>query len=374
MLTAVETSGFIALWIAAGVYLTLARGDAVKRALAVLVSLMALQVTLYRPSVQAPLYDLIPGHIVFLGVHLISVTEAAAILYLLVTVSGRRQFRWYAIAVSMVVAAAMVIIYVSARPSEPTVSIPPEPLPLAYWYVLAIFHSLAHAIAAALCWRSARRVSHWPVRLSLGVLGTGLLLVCIPWALTVQWLLTDNDSWLDPIAKIDAVTGWCIALSVGPLSTAVIRGSVLDRGTLRRLEPLWRELTALAPGVVLEQSVGVARSRHKLIRRVVEIRDAMLQLRSYVSPAALELAQAYAAEKDLLGDQNRAAVTACWVAAARDSKTHGSAPVPQVSDIAGPGGADVDEEARQLLRISEIYFSPLVEGYRRLLPALERPR
>lgn len=374
MLTALQTSGFVALWIAAVVYLILARGDSVKRALAVMVALMAVQTTLYRPSVQAPLYDLVPGHIVFLGVHLISVAEAAAILYLLVVVSGRHRFRWYAAVMSVTVAAAMVAIYAAARPSEPTVSIPPEPLPLSYWYVLAVFHSLAHAVAAVLCWRSARRVANWPVRISLAVLGAGLLLVCIPWALTVQWLLSDDSTWLDPIAKIDAVTGWCLALSVGPLLTAVVRSSVVDRATVRRLEPLWRELTDLAPGVVLQQAALAPRSRRTLIRRVVEIRDAMLQLRSYVSPAALELAEAYVDEQDLPGDQVDAAVTACWVAAARDNKAHGAAPVPQLADIAGPGGADIDEEARQLQKISDLYFSSLVEGYRRLLPATEESR
>ena len=374
MLSALQNSGVVALWIAAGAYLFLARGDSVKLALAAMVALMAAQITLYRPSVQAPLYDAFSGHVVFLVVHLISVSEAAAILYLLVAGSGRHRFRWYAASMSVVAAVAMVGIYVAARPSEPTVSVPPEPLPLSYWYVLSVFHSLAHAAAAGLCWRSARLVGKWPVRISLGVLGAGLLLVCVPWVLTVQWLLTGDETWLSSIAKIDAVIGWCLALSVGPLLAASVRSNVLDRRTVQRLEPLWRELTSLAPGVVLQQRTIAARPRYELFRTVVEIRDAMLQLRSYVSPHALELARTYVRDQSLPDAQVRAAVTACWVAAALDGKARDTAPQPQQADIAGPGGADIDEESRHLSEISELYFSPLMDGYRRLLLADEGVR
>lgn len=53
---------------------------------------------------------------------------------------------------------------------------------------------------------------------------------------------------------------------------------------LRRLEPLWRDLTTAVPEVVLPAGVGLGRDpESRLYRMTVEIRDALLHLRPHLS-------------------------------------------------------------------------------------------
>lgn len=373
MLSTLQSSGLVALWIATFLFTATVQRDAVKRALLFAVALKATEITLYRPRVQEPLYDLFNGHLVFVGVHLVSVVAAAAVLYLLITAADLRRLWWIPAAGSFVAAATMISIYATAGPSTPTVSVPPEPLPLSYWWVLSVFHSLAHLLAVACCWRVAasRKIDVWPVRLSLVLMGLALLLSCTPWILTFEWLWTGDPAWLDPIEYIDAVTGWCLALSVAPLIAVAVRRSRTHRRTVRLLAPLWRELTALVPDLVFDARPTPGRSQYALYRRVVEIRDAMIQLRNYVSPQALRFAVDYVAERSVPVEQVQAAVTACWLAAAKDAKERGADAHAQSADLAGPGGSDVDTESQHLMQISELYFSTLADGYRQRLAAAE---
>ncbi|MFD6463925.1 DUF6545 domain-containing protein, partial [Streptomyces roseolus] len=51
-----------------------------------------------------------------------------------------------------------------------------------------------------------------------------------------------------------------------------------DSRKIRRLQPLWRDLTGAIPGIVLHERPDEA-ARYRLYRMVVEIRDALTQLR-----------------------------------------------------------------------------------------------
>ncbi|WP_194817319.1 DUF6545 domain-containing protein [Nocardia sp. XZ_19_385] len=71
-----------------------------------------------------------------------------------------------------------------------------------------------------------------------------------------------------------------ITLTVIPLAgtAAARRGWDQDGRKIRSLQPLWRDLTALVPGVVLPGPPD-SDSGYRLYRMVVEIRDALTQLR-----------------------------------------------------------------------------------------------
>ncbi|MFI6171694.1 MAB_1171c family putative transporter [Nocardia sp. NPDC051052] len=71
-----------------------------------------------------------------------------------------------------------------------------------------------------------------------------------------------------------------------PLAQVILARAGWDRTgrNLRRLEPLWRDLTAAVPEVVLPAGVGLGRdSESRLYRMTVEIRDALLHLRPHLS-------------------------------------------------------------------------------------------
>ncbi|MFI6171695.1 MAB_1171c family putative transporter [Nocardia sp. NPDC051052] len=53
----------------------------------------------------------------------------------------------------------------------------------------------------------------------------------------------------------------------------------------RRLFPLWRDLTAAVPGVVLDQGTGRRDPELRLYRILVEIQDALQHLRQYMPPS-----------------------------------------------------------------------------------------
>ncbi len=358
---AVKTVGLGCLWLVTVLLIPTILHNRRRRTLWIVLILVAAELTLYRPGIQAPLYQALNGHLVFLGVHLVSVVEAVVVLYLLATLTGRTGYRLAALGSGVAVSGAMATIYAAAHPAVPTVDVPPE-VPLAYWHILSIFHTLIHLVAAVLCWYGARKVNG-PMRPSLIVLGAGMLLLCVPWALNLAWLLTDDTAWLDPIAPIDAVTGLAFAVAAAPPLALAGRRAVTHHRVMHQLEPLWRELTAAVPDVVLDTHAtrrGLpGRRRFLLYRRVIEIRDAMRALRSYVTPQTLQVAQQYVRDQGLTGTAAEAAVTACWLAAAVDAKSDQAQPHAQPNDLTGRAGNDLDDEVAFLQQVAQVHHAPL---------------
>lgn len=370
MTAVLQVVGLGSMWVVVALLLPQALGDAKRRMLWAVVLLFAIELTLYRPEVQAPLYDMINGHVVFVAVHLVSVGKGVGVLYLLLVLVQRPRFRLPVAASGVAVSAAMIAIYAAARPEPATVDIPPE-IPLVYWHILAVFHTVAHLLAVGLCWHASRLAAPRVMRISLMALTGGLLLACLPWAFNLGWLLSDDTAWLAPIGPIDAVTGLFFAFGAAlPLAASVRRAVRHDRA-IRQLEPLWRELTSVVPDVVFEAArpgLGTRQRRLRLYRRVVEVRDAMLVLREYVTADDLRGAQEHVAAE--LPDEHRreAAATACWLAAAVAAKSRGDAPMVQQEDLTSAPGDDLDEEVTQLLEVAQWYRSSLVSRYRTGLP------
>ncbi|CAM4431832.1 MAB_1171c family putative transporter [Nocardia ninae] len=77
-----------------------------------------------------------------------------------------------------------------------------------------------------------------------------------------------------------------LALVTGvPLVHAILARTGWDRTgrQLRRLEPLWRDLTTAVPEVVLPAGPGPREPESRLYRTTVEIRDALLHLKQHLS-------------------------------------------------------------------------------------------
>ncbi|WP_018252672.1 MAB_1171c family putative transporter [Salinispora mooreana] len=365
-----QVVGLGSMWVVAALLLPQAWQDAKRRMLWAVLLLFAIELTLYRPEVQAPIYDVINGHIVFVAVHLVSVGKGIGVLYLLLMLVQRPRYRLPVAVAGVAVSAVMIAIYAAARPEPATVDIPPE-IPLIYWHILAVFHTVVHLLAVVLCWRASRLVAPKAMRVSLMALTGGLMLACLPWAFNLGWLLTDDTAWLEPIGPIDAVTGLFLAFSAALPLVASVHRAVRHRRAIRDLEPLWTELTTAVPDIVfapVRPGLGVRQLRLRLYRRVVELRDAMLTLREHVTPGELRAAQEHVAAE--VSDEQRqdAAATACWLAAAVAAKSRGDEPMVQQEDLTSAPGGDLDEEVRQLLEIAQWYRSPLVDRYRAGLP------
>ncbi|MGW4770210.1 DUF6545 domain-containing protein [Nocardia sp. NPDC004278] len=127
-----------------------------------------------------------------------------------------------------------------------------------------------------------------------------------------------------------------------PVVDAVLVRAQLDRAgrACRVLRPLWRDLTAAVPEVVLRDGpVRDGESLSRLYRMTVEIWDAMLHLKQYRADAPFD------------GDVGGRALA---IAYAAQAKTRGVAPEPvrHAADAVPVGTRDRSDELRYLLELA----------------------
>ncbi|WP_330249641.1 hypothetical protein OG874_25385 [Nocardia sp. NBC_00565] len=121
---------------------------------------------------------------------------------------------------------------------------------------------------------------------------TSTVFVLVNQTLSAAQLITGWPAWGPqlPHAEFDFVV--CLTVNATllaiPLVSALITVAGLDRDgrTCRRLRPLWRDLTAAVPEIVLPTD-SRADPAARLFRMTVEIRDAMLHLGSYLPADAV---------------------------------------------------------------------------------------
>ncbi|MBF6337116.1 hypothetical protein IU450_14625 [Nocardia abscessus] len=104
----------------------------------------------------------------------------------------------------------------------------------------------------------------------------------------------------------------------------------------RRLRPLWRDLTAAVPEIVLEPDLPVAESDARLIRMTVEIRDALMHLQRYLPADASGTDDVQRIRKAIAAKSNGAA---------------GAQP-RRLDDPAGRPVGDLDSDLRLLLTLA----------------------
>ncbi|WP_330299765.1 MAB_1171c family putative transporter [Streptomyces sp. NBC_00503] len=223
-----------------------------------------------------------------------------------------------------------------------------------------------------------------------GALRTGLRLITasvtvgLVWALwgvsSIVTMAVDNrqSAGLDPVGRMLGLC--CLVLGVlggtaggwVPLTTAVGRWVRAYR-TYRALEPLWSALRAVSPGTSLDlgwpsvRLFSLRRSEFALYRRVIEIRDGYLELRSYVPPDARALADAALARFPVPPAGRAALAEAAVIAAALESARLGSGACgDQGVALAYPVDCSVEEEAAWLVQVAEAFtVAGLVEHMRR---------
>jgi hypothetical protein len=119
--------------------------------------------------------------------------------------------------------------------------------------------------------------------------------------------------------------------------------------TYRRLYPLWRDLYQASPGIALHPPTrSMTHLNYRLYRRVIEIRDGLLALRSYRDPEVRIRARRCGEAAGLTGDELRAAVAAAQLRAALNAKAQG-----RVALASSRGSAD-DREIFELRRGNDL--------------------
>ncbi|MFC5825879.1 MAB_1171c family putative transporter [Nonomuraea insulae] len=234
-----------------------------------------------------------------------------------------------------------------------------------------------------LCWHYARTdVSRW--------LGVGLYMMAVASALGLVYsgvrgidivgarLGVAVDAW-EPVARLMIFSGavlaslGCTAPSWGAKISAIVAW-LDDYIACARLYPLWAKLCRAVPGIALEPPRSIlidllaaaSGLRFLLLRRVVEINDGIVALRSRLGPETVEEANAFCLRSGLTGPRLRATVEACLLRRALTIKIPGagSLDTPPATASGTADSAHVSHEVRRVLDIARAFGgSPVVRAF-----------
>jgi hypothetical protein len=299
------------------------------------------------------------------------VLSATFVLYFLLVATGHTRLWPVLFGSGLAVLIAMYAIQFSAPPHpRSTVGVPQ--IPQVYWLLLFGFGLAAYTCITVTSWWCVRQTPHRMMKAALLLFGTATAVTAVVY---FQYLLVVTiGTGLAPASgdALAGITGWCLALaSALPLVTALNR-LAREFLTYRRLGPLWRMMYAAAPHIALEEPRSRVRSltdatalQMRLYRRVIEIRDGLLVLRSHVTREMLD--QAAARAGDAPDGERDLVVTALWIEAARRTKLAGAPPGDQTVEadlLPARWNADsIDAEAEWLVRLAKALRSPTVASF-----------
>ncbi|MFG2227693.1 MAB_1171c family putative transporter [Streptomyces sp. NPDC048644] len=373
MLTGLEDAGIIALWAVALVRAPQGIRSREQRPLWFAIVMIALAMSTHLDPVTAVLARMVPSaHWIDLTTHLFSIVDGAAVLWFILQAARRRRRTALVSGAAVAVMVVLVFLDVAAAPHARN-QIAPSPdvpsVPDAYWWIFFAFHLTADTTCGLVCWRHSRRGSVPPsLRYGLRLFGTGILLASLLWVLKLAYLGTRSPVFAPLFSPLTGAEALFIAAGVALPFLIQMRALLRYHTSHRGLAPLWRDLVAAAPDVVLSPGnrlrAATVPIQLRLYRRVIEIRDAMIVLRSYVTQATADQVRRHVTDHAIPEHLADAHITACWLTAALHSRDTGQIPEAQTLNLAGDGAHDLTEEISYLLRIAAAYRSPVVHNYR----------
>ncbi|MFD6415749.1 MAB_1171c family putative transporter [Streptomyces sp. NPDC060194] len=250
---------------------------------------------------------------------------------------------------------------------------------------IALYGLIWCAFLATALLSATRLCRQWGRHPEAGLLGRGLLLTGTGTAIGMVYAAHRVFALVLRFLEVDALSvDTDRVISNGLLFGAllfIIAGSTLPVGRrltawyaahrdLVALHPLWFDVTSATPGVRYEpprgripEALDFRRSRARLYRRGIEIRDAVLVLGSHTPAPLREKAQAYVTDRGLVGAEAAVTAEACWVRTTRiihSDKGHSTKGliVPPAS-----GGPDLSSETQALKQLPTAYRSDLVRDF-----------
>ncbi|WP_236572991.1 MAB_1171c family putative transporter [Streptomyces sp. GS7] len=375
MLTGLEGTGIITLWAVAVVRAPQGVRSREQRPLWFAIVMIALAMSMHLDPVTTVLAHVGPSaHWIDLTTHLFSIVDGAAVLWFILQAARLQQHTVLVFGAAIAVMVALVLLDVGATPHNRNqiASSPDIPsVPDSYWWIFFAFHLTADTTCGLVCWRHSRRGSiPQSLRYGLRLFGTGILLATLLWVLKLGYLGT-RSTLFDPLfSPITGAEALFIAAGAALPFLIQIRALLRYRRSHRGLALLWRDLAAAAPDVVLSPGnplrAAAVPIQLRLYRRVIEIRDAMIVLRSYVAETTVDQVRRHVTAHAVPENQVDAHITACWLTAALRSRRMGQTPKAQSLKLTGGGAHDLTEEISYLLRIAAAYRSSVVHDYRAL--------
>ncbi|MFD4950467.1 MAB_1171c family putative transporter [Streptomyces sp. NPDC058451] len=245
--------------------------------------------------------------------------------------------------------------------------------PILYMAVFTLYIGIAMVVATWLFLGGVRHSRALLGKAGLGLLGLGTLLgsmyalqriVFVTVHLSTGTNYPDLENLLSTTFKQSAILSIALGVCLPPLSVAV--DYVAAWSTLRRLRPLWAQLAEAAPYVVLASSVRRRRIPFRLERCVIEIEDACLALREYVSVDVYARAQKFVRQEAVDAQGSDAVAEACWLRIAVQRARSGERLRGVEYPPLGVTGRDRASELSWLRTVARAYLSsPVVAEFSR---------
>ncbi|GAB1692265.1 MAB_1171c family putative transporter [Krasilnikovia sp. M28-CT-15] len=368
----VELLGALALWVALALRVRSARHSRQQRMLLYAVAGLAGSITVYLDPVSAAINrNLVFANSCGLFMNVWGVLASALILdFILAAISRRRP--WLVYGLGAAVSVTLILLNFTVAPHAGCVSAQVVPWYSPFWWLLIAAHLVATIPSAALCARYALRAGEdRTLRTGLLLLAAGFVSSTVFWLIVLAFLLL-RPMALGAFFPLNiGITAWLMTAGVCLPLLIDVRRQARNRAALWRLWPLWRDLVAAAPHVVLQQPSGrlrqmLARPRTtnlRLYRQVVEIRDAILILRDYVRAEEMDYVLRTVAVGRAPQHQASPAVVASWLEVARRNQANGVTPRRIPDDATPEPGHDLDSEVAFLLQLSQTRRSPAVRAF-----------
>ncbi|MFJ4966864.1 MAB_1171c family putative transporter [Streptomyces sp. NPDC088729] len=239
--------------------------------------------------------------------------------------------------------------------------------PVLYMTAFTLYIGIAMVVATWLFLGGVRHSRTLLGKAGLGFLGLGTLLGSLYTLQRIAFVTVqlasgtrypEAENLLSTVLKQATVLSVAIGVCLPPLSVAV--DYVAAWSNLRKLRPLWIELTAAAPYVVLTTSVSRTRIPFRLERCVIEIEDACLALREYVPVNTYTEAQEFVRRKRVDPQRSDAVAEACWLRASVERARNGERLRGVEYPPLGVTGRDRASELLWLRNVARAYVSSAV--------------
>ncbi|ALG07085.1 MAB_1171c family putative transporter [Kibdelosporangium phytohabitans] len=326
--------------------------------------------TIALPPVTGAVQDVLGANADTLLQHLLAIVAGVNLLRFVAYITGRQPTR-YQVLLGLSVALALVGLFALAghgihgSAEQLLAQRDTNPAVIAYWMLLEVYLGTVLCTGGLLIWRVSRASPTNLLRVGLWLMCVGAAINAVFAVYKSAYILANAAGLRMPTELVAAISDSMLPLSgllivSGVLLPAwtVVRELVGLHRSMRALAPLWHTMRTTFPQVILYVSErlpiadGVlATARLRLYRRLIEIRDGMLELRQYVPPGVHGEAVEYLATQGIHGHQAAVLAEACWIEVALRRKQAGTQPCrgcwPSMA-----GGADEHEEAKWLAAVS----------------------
>ncbi|RLU79930.1 hypothetical protein CTZ27_35865 [Streptomyces griseocarneus] len=272
---------------------------------------------------------------------------------------------------------------VSQRPTDFTLYYAHDPVFQTYLLLYMCTYTAAEIYLARMCWKYAGETGEPWIGRSLRMIAVGAIMTLGYSSIRLSAILGAELGFsvkhLEPYAWIcgdigATITqiGYFMPIVATRLSAAYT--TWLEPRQYRALEPLWRAASAAEPSIVLvEPGRNSANVSFDLYRRAVEIRDAQIELRPYLAPAARTVAEQQGFPWWRSSRARVAAVTAHQIHAALLQRHEGPVETPAAYADAVLNTPTPRKEIRHLVRVARHFTVPATHSEPLTAPGAPRP-